>query len=130
MPVDVSVELRGLDRTVKDLERVEKGVGDARLLPVMKAAAGLVHRYLMGLKRDTPRVGETGVLPVIGGRLAGSFDFDSGRRGGETVGIVYTNLDYARPVERRRGFMAKTLRNTERPVRDFIGRYVAGVTNG
>ncbi len=127
MPADVSVEINGLDSTVARLRQIELGVGDARMLPVMKAAAGLVHRYLMGLKRDRPAVGVTGVLPVISGRLAGSFDFDSGRQGGATVGIVYTNLIYAPTVERRRGFLAKTRKDTERPVNDFVGRYVAGV---
>lgn len=127
MAVDVSLEIRGLDGAISKLNQVEKGVGDARMLPVMKAGAGLVHRYLMGLKRDRPAVGLTGVLPVITGRLAGSFDFDSGRQGGATVGIVYTNLTYAPTVERRRGFLAKTLKDTAKPVNDFIGRYVAGV---
>ena len=127
MPADVSVEINGLDSTVARLRQIELGVGDARMLPMMKAAAGLVHRYLMGLKRDTPAVGLTGVLPVITGRLAGSFDFDSGRQGGATIGIVYTNLTYAPTVERRRGFLAKTLKDTAKPVNDFVGRYIAGV---
>lgn len=127
MPVDVSLEVRGINEATAKLRAIELGVGDARLLPVMKVAAGLVHRYLMGLKRDRPAVGITGVLPVISGRLAGSFDFDSGRQGGATVGIVYTNLIYAPTVERRRGFLAKTRKDTERPVNDFVGRYVAGV---
>lgn len=127
MPADLSVELRGLGGAISRIQGIEKGVGDARMLPVMKAAAGLVHRYLMGLKRDTPATDLTGVLPVITGRLAGSFDFDSGRQGGATIGIVYTNLIYAPEVEQRRGFLAKTLRDTERPVNDFVGRYVAGV---
>lgn len=127
MSVDVSVTVRGVKEASDSLTRIAIGVGDARLLPVMGAAAGMTHRYLMGLSRDTPPVGEEGVLPVITGRLKNSFFFGSGTQSGATIGFVRSNLEYGPAVEVRRGFLKKTAKDTEKPVNDFVGRYVAGV---
>lgn len=124
---EMSIQVSGAREAINEIQRVEVGLGDPRLLPVLSAAAGLVHRYLMGLSRDTPPVGEQGVLPVITGRLKNSFFWGSGRQGGDTVGFVRSNLGYGPPVEQRRGFLSRTIKDTEKPVNDFVGRYVAGV---
>ena len=123
MPTEVSMTVRGIDSAIGELQRVEVGFGDPRMLALLNLAAGSVHRYLMGLGRDNPPIDETGVLPVITGRLKNSFFWGSGRQGGAPVGFVATNLIYAREVEQRRGMLARTLRDMERPVNDLFASY-------
>lgn len=124
---EMTVRAFGVKEAEAELRRIEIGVGDTRLLPIMKAAAGLVHRYLMGLSRDMPPLDEQGVLPVITGRLKNSFFFDSGRMAGATIGFVRSTIIYGPPVEARRRFLAKTAKDTEKPVNDFVATYIAGV---
>lgn len=124
---ELTVRVSGVGETAARLTQIETGLGDPRMLPVLSAAAGMMHRYLMGISRERPPVGEQGVLPVISGRLKNSFFFGSGRIGGETVGFVRSNLGYGPPVEARRGFLRRTARDMAQPVNDFMSRYVAGV---
>lgn len=127
MSIDASITVTGVGEAVANLGRIERGLGDPQLLPIMGAAAGMTHRYLMGLSRDTPPVSEQGVLPVITGRLKNAFFFGSGRMSGATVGFVRANIVYGPPVEARRRFLAKTAKDMEKPVNDFVAHYVAGV---
>lgn len=122
MPNDISLSIRGVTEAQQQLQAVDKATADPQLIALLSLAAGQVHRYLMSLGKDTPPVGITGVLPVITGRLKNSFFWGTGRQGNSLVGYVATNLIYAPEVERRRGFLAKTIKDMEGPVNSLFGR--------
>lgn len=127
MPIAGDVTVRGVDDTVDRLIQVDGGLDDRNLQTFLGLAAGQTHRYLMGLSKDTPPVGETGVLPVITGRLKNSFFWGTRRQGGP-VGFVATNLIYAKDVEQRRGFLGRTVRDMVQPINDLLTRYVGGLS--
>lgn len=123
-----TVSVTGLEEAQKKLQSVLMATDPAGgLRPQLMLAAGLVHRYMMGISRDTPPVSEEGVLPVITGRLKNSFFFGVTTFAGGAAGFVRTNLSYAEEVNRRRKFVENTVRRTEGPVNDLLSRYVAGV---
>lgn len=122
------IEINGLVEAQAQLTRTAAAVDPSKgIRAVMALAAGMVHRHLMLLGKDTPPVGITGVLPVITGRLKNSFFFGTERQGDTLVGYVATNLVYAPDVERRRGFLRKTRDDMERPVTDLFASYIRGV---
>lgn len=123
MPNDAfDVELHGVGDVRRMLERLERAArADGDLKSLMGLATGLVHRYMMGLSVDRPPAGQTGVLPVITGRLKNSFFTEVQRQGAnDVVGLVASNINYGPPVERRRRFVEHTVRETERPVNDLV----------
>ena len=122
--VVMTVSVEGLAQAQQRLTRTNDAVSGRGLVASMHLAVGLVHRYLMGLKRDTPPVGQTGVLPVITGRLANSIFFRVIDRGNDITGVVGSNVEYGARVERRRQFMERTRRDVQRPVNDLFGRQV------
>jgi hypothetical protein len=119
--------IRGVDEAVNRLERVDRGLSDGPLKTFLNLAAGLAHRYLMGLSKDRPPVDQSGVLPVITGRLKNSFFWGTRSQGGP-VGFVATNLSYAPAVEKRRGFLGRTVRDTAKPINDLFAGYGRNLT--
>jgi hypothetical protein len=124
------VIVRGVEETQRALDRVADGVrpGGGELHNVLTLAAGQTHRYLMGLSRDRPPMGMVGVLPVITGRLKNSFFWRVERRGRDLAGVVATNLEYAQPVEARREFLARTVRDMEAPVNALMAQHIGRLT--
>lgn len=124
------VSVEGLQEAQRALGQVgssaETGSGDMRDLLVRSAR--LVHAYLLGLKQDRPPVGRQGVLPVITGRLASSLFYEAEWREGGWVGVVASNVDYAAPVEDRRGFMRRAEKETTRPVNTLFTDEFEGLT--
>lgn len=122
------VSVDDLRQAQQNLQRIDAQTDPSRgLRSVMRLAAAMVHRYLLGLGRDRPPVGTTGVLPVITGRLKNSFFWQVEGRGNDLTGAVVSNVDYGAEVEGRRGFLARTVRDQEQPVNDLFAQYVRGV---
>ncbi len=79
------------------------------LVVTMRLAEGLVHRTLMSLKREGTPPDEQGILPVVKGGLAGSFQMaDPEWHGNDLAGAVATNIAYGYRVNRRRRFIETT----------------------
>ena len=136
MPTDVfasgevmRISVTGLREAQQRMIRINDHLSPRGTEGTMRLAVGMVHRYLMGLKRDTPPRGQTGVLPVITGRLASSIFMRVQSNSNGTTGIVATNVDYAAPVERRRQFMQRTAREMQRPVTQLFERHVRMVVS-
>lgn len=130
MPNDVfDMELQGVGDVRRALERIERAArADGDLRSLMGLATGLVHRYMMGISADRPPRGQTGVLPVITGRLKNSFFTEVQRQGAnDVIGLVASNINYGPPVERRRRFVERTTRETEGPVNDLVGAEIRSV---
>lgn len=121
-----TVSVSGLREAQERLQRTNAAIAEngPGLRTQLLLAAGMVHRYLIALGRDRPPVGETGVLPVITGRLKNSFFWGVRNLGNSLVGFVATNLFYAPDVERRRGFLAKATKDMEGPVNSLFQSYI------
>lgn len=135
MPVDVfssgevmQVSVQGLREAQQRMVRVNDGLSSRGMEGTMRLAVGQVHRYLMGLKRDRPPRGQTGVLPVWTGRLANSMFMRVTVAGNTITGNVGTNVRYAPVVEERRRFIVKTLRDMRQPVTALFAQRVRMVT--
>lgn len=131
MPVDVfssgevmQVSVQGLRDAQQCMVRTNNEMSPRGMEGTMRLAVGQVHRYLMGLKRDRPSLGQTGVLPVWTGRLANSMFMRVSVSGNTITGNVGTNVRYAPVVEDRRRFIAKTLREMHRPVTALFAQRV------
>jgi hypothetical protein len=123
------VSITGLREAQQRLIRANDALSPRGTEGTMRLAVGAVHRYLMGLKRDTPPRGAQGILPVITGRLANSMFMRVQVQSGGVTGIVATNVDYAVSVERRRQFMARTARAMQRPVQQLFQQHVRMVVS-
>ena len=124
-----AVSITGLIEAQQQLARTNAGIAEnsSGMRLMLNLGAGMVHRYLISLGKERPPVGLTGVLPVITGRLKNSFFWGTRNQGGP-VGFVATNLAYAAPVEKRRGFLGKTVKDMEQPINKLFTGYVASVT--
>ncbi len=120
MPNDIAVSARGIEPTQAYLRGVRDLTTARRLASRMRFAVLMVHRYLMGLSRDHPPVGQVGVLPVRSGRLKNSLHPTVERRGNSVVGVEGTNLEYAPYVEALRRFLVRTARDMRKPVNDLF----------
>lgn len=125
-----TVSVKGLIEAQARLQRTyaatDPNGGEMRTMLLL--ASGMVHRYLFSLGKDRPPVGQTGVLPIITGRLKNSFFFGVRGGGNSQVGFVATNLLYAPDVEKRRGFLAKTVKEMAKPVNDLFAHFIASKT--
>lgn len=121
-----AVSVRGLAEAQARLARTNDAIAEngSGMRNQLLIAAGMVHRYLISLGRERPPVAQTGVLPVITGRLKNSFFWGVRNAGNSIVGFVATNLTYAPDVERRRGFLSKTVKEMEGPVNSLFNAYV------
>ena len=126
MANDLMVSLLGLSELERQMQQMQAAGKGEKFNALLSLAAGMVHRYLMGLSRERPPLGAKGVLPVISGRLKNSFFFGTTRQGNTLFGFVRTNLVYAADVEARRGFLAKTTKDMEKPVNDLFAAYIGG----
>jgi hypothetical protein len=87
-------------------------------------ATGLVHRTLLSLKREGTPSNLQGVLPVVSGRLAGSFLMAVEKRGNDMVGSVTSNVEYGAVVDARRRFLQATVDRSQRGINDILSRVV------
>ena len=121
MANDITVSVTGIDETLRAMDDLARSIAPGGgLRDVMGIAAGMTHRYLMGLGKDRPPIGETGVLPVISGRLKNSLYWTVQAAGDGVNGLVASNIAYGADVEARRQFMDKTAKDMERPVNDLF----------
>jgi len=118
--VEVDVKVEGVPDILVTLDRAVPN----DLSAVMAIAAGNVHRYLMGISKDTPPVGESGVLPVITGRLKNSLFWTVQTAGNDQHGVVFSNIVYGAIVEARRGFMRRATQDMTKPVNDLFANYI------
>lgn len=125
MPDDINVSVKGTEAAKARLSAVADSISpQGGLRPALQLATGMVHRYLIGLGRDYPPVGQQGVLPVQTGRLKNSFFWLVESRGNDLVGRVATNLEYAAGVDARRLFMERVVRDQAGPVNDLLGTQI------
>ncbi|MFN8493134.1 MAG: hypothetical protein U0350_36360 [Caldilineaceae bacterium] len=91
------------------------------LAAAMHLAVGLTHRTLMGLKQEGTPPDQVGVLLVVKGILAGSFQmYPPEQVGNDLYGAVATNLIYALPVNRRRQYIETTINQVRAGVNDLF----------
>ena len=126
----MTVSVTGLAEAQRELTALAASLdpGSGGLRNLMSIAAGQVHRYILGLGRDRPPVGETGVLPVITGRLKNSLYWTVQAARDGINGLVVSNVEYGAEVEARREFMKKAARDMEQPVNDLFASYVRSRT--
>ena len=124
----MTTSIQGLKEAQDRLTAVNAALNPNGLRSTLNLAAGLVHRYLIGLGQDHPPLGQVGVLPVISGRLKNSLFFLVENQGGVPVGRVTTNLAYAGVVNDVRQFMERAAKDTQAAVHELLADYVADVT--
>jgi len=124
----MTISVQGLKEAQDRLTRAAQGVQPQGLARPMSLAVGMVHRYLLGLKRSGTPPTAQGILPVVSGRLANSFFFQVRRSGASITGLVASNVLYGAKVEERRRFLLKTVRDQERPVNDLLSAHIRTVT--
>lgn len=118
---DVKISIEGMPEAQGKLNNAAAAVSpDGGLNKNMAMATGMVHRYLLSIARDRPPVGQTGVLPVISGRLKNSLYWYVKGAGSSSVGRVTSNVEYGPKVEARRQFLARTVRDMREPVNRLI----------
>lgn len=113
----IRIRLVGMAATEARLTTVARGLTPEGVYNTMQLAVGGTHRYMMGLKRSGTPPTQTGILPVVTSRLANSFFMGVRRAFGSITGQVVSNIIYGPPVEARRGFVARTLRDQTPVVR-------------
>lgn len=123
----MTVSVQGLREAQANLERINAELNPNGMRSTLNLAAGMVHRYLMGLGQDTPPIQQRGVLPVITGRLKNSFFWGVRVQAGEAVGFVQSNIAYGPRVNDRRQFVERTVKDMEQPVLDLVGARVEQV---
>ena len=137
----MTVKVERLAEAQARLNRADKGLQPAGIERQMTLAVGMVHRYLMSLSRSgSPG---QGILPVATGRLKNSFFWKVERKGGGVIGRVASNVVYGPRVEfgfagtdslgRKynqpgRRFLARTVRDQEKPVNSLLAAHVRQVT--
>ncbi len=117
----MTVSIEGLKEAQDKLANAAAAVSpDGGLNKNMAIATGMVHRYLMSLGRDNPPLEQTGVLPVVSGRLKNSLYWFVKGAGNSSVGRVTSNIAYGPKTETRRLFMARAVRDMREPVNRLI----------
>lgn len=124
----MTVSVTGLREAQARLNRAAQGVQPQGLERAMTLATGQVHRYLLSLGRSGTPATVQGVLPVVTGRLRASFFWQVRRSRGGVTGLVGSNVLYGPRVNERRQFLARVVRDMERPIRNIISAHIAQVT--
>ena len=120
----MTIRIIGLHETMARLDRAKRGVEGNGLSRLVALATGETHRYLLSLSASGTPPTTPGVLPVVTGRLKNSF-FTKVQG---NVGLVGSNIAYGRYVERRRGFVVRTVRDMQRPLNGLVAAHVERVT--
>lgn len=94
-----SITLRGVDDAQEFLREVAHELSPAGAEDTMHLVVGMLHRYA------------SAITPVDTGRLKGSETTRVNRSSSSLIGLLYTNVEYAPPVEKRVHFFERTVQN-------------------
>lgn len=123
----MSISVEGLKEAQDNLTRINNELNPNGMRATLNLAAGIVHRYLIGLGQDHPPIQQRGVLPVQTGRLKNSFFWGVEVKGAEATGFVRSNIAYGPRVNDRRQFVERTVRDMTGPVNDLVAARVEQV---
>lgn len=121
MPVDVKVEVKGLEEVQKKMVQVAKDMRGTPALNAMRQATLLVHR---SAKQNAP---------VDTGRLRASITPSVSQSGNTVMGVVGSNVEYAPFQEfgtrhmKGRFYLKRALEQNARRIYSLLSRFVEQV---